>query len=116
MSSFTFVSARARRRATRARTPASITAALALVVFVLATCARAMENPFTRWRDGDRGEVKDSEIILEARNDDHVLKLDAKAFDKAIKRVKYNFVMFYAPWDGHSKAFMPRWISSRAST
>ncbi len=111
MSSFTFVSARARRRATRARTPASITAALALVVFVLATCARAMENPFTRWRDGDRGEVKDSEVILEARNDDHVLKLDAKAFDKAIKRVKYNFVMFYAPWDGHSKAFMPRWIS-----
>ena len=55
--------------------------------------------------------MKDSEIILEARNDDHVLKLDAKAFDKAIKRVKYNFVMFYAPWDGHSKAFMPRWIS-----
>ena len=111
MSSFTFVSARARRATTRARRPASITAALALVVFVLATCARAMENPFTRWRDGDRGEVKDSEVILEARNDDHVLKLDAKAFDKAIKRVKYNFVMFYAPWDGHSKAFMPRWIS-----
>ena len=44
--------------------------------------------------------MKDSEIILEARNDDHVLKLDAKAFE-AIKRVKYNFVMFYAPWDGH---------------
>ena len=67
MSSFTFVSARARRATTRARMPASITAAIALVLFVLATCARAMENPFTRRRDGDRGEVKDSEVILEAR-------------------------------------------------
>jgi len=92
------------RRATTMRTLAM------LVVLCLATCARAMENPFARSKDS-HGKVSDTEVILEAQNDDHVLKLDAKTFDAAIKRVKYNFVMFYAPWDGHSKAFMPRWIS-----
>ena len=86
-------------------------AALALVALVaLVAGANALENPFARRASG--GTInRDQEVIAEALTDEHVVKLDAKAFDGEIKKSRYNFVMFYAPWDGHSKAFMPRWLS-----
>ena len=93
-----------------ARTTAT-RAALALVALVaLVAGANALENPFARRASG--GTInRDQEVIAEALTDEHVVKLDAKAFDGEIKKSRYNFVMFYAPWDGHSKAFMPRWLS-----
>lgn len=96
----------------RARASARASAiALTIVTFVgVAATARAeMFNPFQRPKT--KGKVSEHEIIAEAPTDDHVLKLDASIFDNELKKSKYNFVMFYAPWDGHSKAFMPRWMS-----
>jgi len=52
-----------------------------------------------------------SETTVDGNSDpsEHVLELTLKNFDQELKKQKYVFVMFYAPWDGHSKAFAPRW-------
>ena len=104
--------ARARRRArmsrrTRARWTLALVAALACACAPRAS--HAVGNPFARRSEPAR--VSEQEVIASALTDEHVVKLDAKAFDGELKKSRYNFVMFYAPWDGHSKAFMPRWLS-----
>ena len=86
--------------------------ALALVLFVSSACAAlpgacAFENPFSRAKR--HGKVSDTVVHGQEDPSEHIVELTQKNFDSQLKKQKYVFVMFYAPWDGHSKAFMPRW-------
>jgi len=107
MSTVRVVNMRGRCKPTRSMVMSVMCFFVVTAMFTLADAA--MNNPFTR--EKSKAKVSEHEIIAEALSDDHVLKLDAKIFDNEIKKSKYNFVMFYAPWDGHSKSFMPQWIS-----
>lgn len=54
--------------------------------------------------------MSEYEIIVEASMDDYVLKFDVSIFDNELKKLKYNFVMFYVLWDGYLKVFMLCWM------
>jgi len=86
--------------------------AIAVMMCALCACAtlpsaHGLQNPFMRPKTN--GKISDTVVHTHADPSEHVVELTLKNFDAQLKKQKYVFVMFYAPWDGHSKAFMPRW-------